>query len=205
LGVVLTLALINSALSIALPYLSKLIIDRGLIGRDARALLILCACVVGLAALSFGIGGIGRWIYVRASAGILFALREQGYGRLVSLAPEVYPRRSIGDLVTRLDGDVAEIQRFSTDTLLTSINGLLLLAGTAAIMLAMSWQLTLVACAVLPIQLAVRRFARPLIRERTRALREQTGEIAQFLFETLASVKAIQGVVAEDHEQKRLQ
>jgi ATP-binding cassette, subfamily B, bacterial len=201
---VLLLALINSTLSITLPYLSKLIIDRGLIGRDVRALLTLCACVVGLAALSFVIGGVTRWIYVRTSAGILFAVREQVYARLLSLTPEFYRRRPVGDLVTRLDGDVAEIQRFSTDTLLTCINGVLLLAGTAAIMLTMSWQLTLVAAAVLPIQLWVRRLARPLIRDRTRAVREQTGEVAQFLFETLSSVKAIQGVVAEEHEQKRL-
>jgi ATP-binding cassette subfamily B protein len=202
--VVLVLALISSALSTALPYLSKLIIDRGLIGRDARALLILCVCVVGLAALAFVIGGVTRWIYVRTSAGILFALREQVYARLLSLAPEFYRRRSVGDLVTRLDGDVAEIQRFSTDTLLTCINGALLLAGTATIMFALSWQLTLVAAAVLPFQLMMRRLARPLIRDRTRAVREQTGEIAQFLFETLSSVKAIQGVTAEEDEEKRL-
>ncbi|MBS0419744.1 MAG: ABC transporter ATP-binding protein [Proteobacteria bacterium] len=201
---VLALTFINSALSTALPYLSKLIIDRGLIGHNVRALLILCGSVVGLAALSLVVGGIARWIYVRASAGILFGLREQVYGGLLTLAPEFYRRRPVGDLVTRLDGDVAEIQRFSTDTLLSCINGLLLLAGTAAVMLAMSWQLTLVATAVLPIQLAVRRWARPLIRDRTRALREQTSEVSQFLFETLSSVKAIQGAAAEDHIQGRL-
>lgn len=201
---VLALTLINSALSTALPYLSKLIIDRGLIGHNVRALIILCASVVGLAALSFVIGGIARWIYVRASAGILFGLREQVYGGLLTLAPEFYRRRPVGDLVTRLDGDVAEIQRFSTDSLLACINGVLLLVGTVAVMLVMSWQLTLVAAAVLPIQLAMRRWARPLIAHRTRALREQTGDVSQFLFETLSSVKAIQGAAAENHIQDRL-
>ncbi len=201
---VLALTLINSALSTALPYLSKLIIDRGLIGHDIHALLILCASVVGLAALSFVIGGIARWIYIRASAGILFGLREQVYGGLLTLAPEFYRRRPVGDLVTRLDGDVAEIQRFSTDSLLACINGVLLVVGTAAVMLAMSWQLTLVAAAVLPLQLAVRRWARPLIADRTRALREQTSDVSQFLFETLSSVKAIQGAAAENHIQERL-
>jgi ATP-binding cassette subfamily B protein len=201
---VLALALINSALSTALPYLSKLIIDRGLIGHNVRALLALCACVVGLAVLTFVVGGVTRWIYIRASAGILFGLREQVYAGLLSLAPEFYRRRAVGDLVTRLDGDVAEVQRFSTDTLLACINGALLLAGSAAIMLAMSWQLTLVAAAVLPIQLAVRRWARPLIRGRTRALREQTSDVSQFLFETLSSVKAIQGAAAEPHVAGRL-
>jgi ATP-binding cassette subfamily B protein len=204
-GAVLALALLNSGLSIALPYLSKLIIDRGLIGRDPRALVILCACVVGLAAVSLGVGAIARWLYVRTSARILFALREQVYTRLLALGQEFYRRWAVGDLVTRLDSDVAEIQRFSTDTLLTCVNGLLLLAGTTAIMLAMSWQLTLVAAAVLPIQLAVRKWVRPLVRDRTRALREQTSEVSHFLFETLSAVKAIQGVAAEEPMHARLQ
>ncbi|MBN9634193.1 MAG: hypothetical protein J0H22_03000, partial [Actinobacteria bacterium] len=74
-------------------------------------------------------------------------IREQVYGRLLTLPPEFYRRRPVGDLVARLDGDVAEIQRFSTDTLLACINGVLLLVGTAGVMLVMSWQLTLVAAA----------------------------------------------------------
>jgi len=201
---VLALTLVASGLSITLPYLSKLIIDRGLIARDFAQLLALCAGVVGLAALSFVIGGVTRWIYVRASAGILFRLREDVYAHLLSLAPEFFRRRATGDLVTRLDGDVAEIQRFSTDTLLAAVNGLLMLVGAAVIMVTMSWQLALVAAAVLPIQLAIRRLTRPLIADRTRAIREQAGDIAQFLFETLSAVKAIQGAVTESHEQQRL-
>ncbi len=201
---VLALTLVASGLSITLPYLSKLIIDRGLIARDFSRLLALCAGVVGLAALSFVIGGVTRWIYVRASAGILFKLREDVYAHLLSLAPEFFRRRATGDLVTRLDGDVAEIQRFSTDTLLGAVNGLLMLVGAAVIMVTMSWQLALVAAAVLPIQLALRRLARPLIADRTRAIREQAGDIAQFLFETLSAVKAIQGAVTESREQQRL-
>ena len=201
---VLVLTLVASVLSIALPYLSKLIIDQGLIARDFSRLLVLCAGVVGLAAVSFVIGGVTRWIYVRASAGILFALREDVYAHLLSLAPEFFRRRGTGDLVTRLDGDVAEIQRFSTDTLLAAINGLLMLVGTALVMVTMNWHLALVAAAALPIQLALRRLTRSLIMERTRAIREQAGEIAQFLFETLSAVKAIQGSATEQHEKQRL-
>jgi ATP-binding cassette subfamily B protein len=201
---VLVLTLVASGLSIALPYLSKLIIDRGLIARNFPRLLALCGLVVGLAAVAFAIGGLTRWIYVRASAGILFRLREDVYAHLLSLAPEFFRRRAVGDLVTRLDGDVAEIQRFSTDTLLGAVNGLLMLVGAAAIMVTMSWQLALVAAAVLPVQLLLRRLSRALISSRTRAIREQSSDIAQFLFETLNGVKTIQGAVAESHELQRL-
>ncbi|HVO48411.1 MAG TPA: ABC transporter ATP-binding protein [Steroidobacteraceae bacterium] len=204
LSVVLLLTLISSALAIALPYLSKLIIDRGLLARNFPLLVELCLTVVALAALSFLIGGFTRWLYVRASGRMLFALRENVYAHLLSLPPSFFRKRPTGDLVTRLDGDVAEIQRFSTDTLLAFVNGVLLLAGAAIIMVAMSWQLALVAAAVLPLQLAVRRWARPLIAKRTRALREQASSVAQFLFETLSNVKGIQGAVTEDHERQRL-
>ncbi|MBS0366150.1 MAG: ABC transporter ATP-binding protein [Proteobacteria bacterium] len=201
---VLALALLASALSITLPYLSRLIIDRGLLGRDPHALLILCGAIVGLAALSLAVAGLMRWIYVRASAGILFALREDVYRHLLALAPEFYRRRAVGDLVTRLDGDVAEVQRFSTDSVLACLNSLLLLVGSVAVMGAMSWRLTVVAAAVLPFQLLVRHVCRPLLTRRTRAVREQTGEIAQFLFETLGAAKSIQAATAEAHEQLRL-
>ena len=201
---VLLLTLVSSALSIALPYLSKLIIDRGLLARDFPRLVELCVTVVALAGLSFLIGGITRWLYVRASGRMLFALREDVYAHLLALAPAFFRKRPTGDLVTRLDGDVAEVQRFSTDTLLAFVNGVLLLTGAAIIMVAMSWQLALLAAAVLPIQLAVRRWARPLIVRRTRALREQASAVSQFLFETLSAVKGIQGAVSERHEQQRL-
>ncbi len=121
LGVGLLAALI-SALSTALPYLSKLIIDDGLIGRRFDLLVELCGAIVALAAVCFLLGAINRLQYVRMSGRILFALREDVYAHLLKLSPEFFRNRPVGDLVTRLDGDVAEVQRFSTDTLLAFVN-----------------------------------------------------------------------------------
>jgi ATP-binding cassette subfamily B protein len=204
LGLVLALAAIASLLSIALPLLSKQIVDRGLIGRNFALLLELCGAVVSLAVAGYAVGGLNRWLYVSASGRILFAMRESVYSHLLALPPEFFRRRPAGDLVTRLDGDVAEIQRFSTDTLLVFVNGMLLLAATAAIMIALCWPLALVAGVVLPIQLALRHRVRPLLAARTLAVREQASGIAHFLFETLSAVKDVQRFTAEGWERARL-
>jgi ATP-binding cassette subfamily B protein len=201
---VLATAALASLLSIALPLFSKQIVDRGLIARDFPVLLELCGAVVILAMVSFAVGGLNRWLYVRASGRILFSLREDVYGHLLALPPEFFRQRAAGDLVTRLDGDVAEIQRFSTDTLLVFINGTLLLVATAAIMIALCWPLALIAGAVLPVQLALRHRVRPLLAERTKLVREQASGIAHFLFETLSAVKAVQSLTAEAWERARL-
>ena len=204
LAAVLGLAALISLLSTAQPYLSKLVIDEGLIGRNFPRLCVLCAAIVSLALLGSLLGGLNRWLYVRVSGRILFDLREDVYRHLLRLPPSFFRRRPVGDLVTRLDGDVAEVQRFSTDTLLAFVNALLLLAASGAVMISLSPLLSLVAAAVLPLQLALRQLSRARVQHTTRAVREQSGHITQFLVETLGAAKAVQAAAAERYEERRL-
>jgi ATP-binding cassette, subfamily B, bacterial len=198
------LATLSTALGVAQPYLSKLVIDEGLIARRMNMLIGVCVAMVVLAALGFALGALNRWLYVRVSGRILFALREDVYAHLLKLSPEFYRERSVGDLVTRLDGDVAEVQRFSTDTLLAFVNGALLLVASAAVMIALSPALAVIAAGALPLQLWVRHRARRYVSEATRAVREQTGKVASFFVETLGAAKAVQGAAAESWEKTRL-
>jgi ATP-binding cassette subfamily B protein len=202
---VLALASLISLLATAQPYLSKLIIDEGLIGRRFNWLCWLCAAIVVLALAGALLGAWNRWLYVRVSGNILFELRERIYQHLLQLPPAFFRQRPVGDLVTRLDGDVAEIQRFSTDTLLAVVNAVLLLVATGLIMIKLSPLLSIVAAGALPLQLGLRHYARPRMQRTTRAVREQSGSIAQFLMETLGSAKAVQAAAAEGYEVRRLQ
>lgn len=201
---VVALATLSSLMAVAQPYLSKLVIDEGLIGRHFDVLVRLCCAMVALAAVGFALGALNRWLYVRASGQILFSLREAVYAHLLDLPPEFFRRRSVGDLVTRLDGDVAEVQRFSTDTLLAFFNGVLLLVASAAIMTTLSPTLTLIAACTLPLQLWIRHWARGYVADATRAVREQTSRVAGFFVETLGSAKVVQAAAAEKWERARL-
>lgn len=202
---VMALAALTSALAAAQPYLSKLIIDGGLIGRHFGLLVELCAAVVALAACGFALGALNRLLYVRLSGEILFTLREDVYAHILRLPPRFFRVRPVGDLVARLDGDVAEIQRFSTDSMLALVNGVLLLLFSAAIMVAMSPALTLVAAGTLPLHLLVRHRARRQVADSTREVRESRGAITDFLVETLGGAKAVQSSGAEHFERERLE
>ena len=201
---VMALAALTSALAAAQPYLSKLIIDDGLIGRHFKILVALCAAIVAIAACGFALGALNRLWYVRLSGKILFAIREDVYAHLLTLPPRFFRLRPVGDLVTRLDGDVAEIQRFSTDSVLAVVNGVLLLLFSAAIMVAMSPLLTLVALGSLPLQLLVRHRARRPVADSTLQVRESRAAITDFLVETLGSAKAVQSCGSEQFERERL-
>ena len=111
------LALCASLLALAQPWLTKLLIDDGLLARDFPLLALLAGVMIVVGLVGTVLSGLNRYLHTRLSGRILFALRDALYRHLQSLSPTFFARRRIGDLMSRLDGDVAEIQRFSLDAL----------------------------------------------------------------------------------------
>jgi ATP-binding cassette subfamily B protein len=201
----LLLALLIAALSAAQPLLTRIVIDQGLIGRQFSRLAGACLGMLALGAAGFVLGGIHRVIYVRASGRALFSLRGAVYAHLLSVSPRRLARVPVGDLVSRLDGDIAEVQRFGTDAAAAFVGSVLTLVAVGAVMLGLSWRLTLLVAALLPLQLLVRQYARPRIEASTRELREAAARLTAFLVETLSGARHVQAAAAEELEGRRLE
>jgi len=201
---VLVLSLAASALTLVQPWLTKRLIDDGLIGGRMDLVVLLCAQLLGAALLSFALGALNRWHYLTLSGEVLFRLRETVFGHIQRLPPTFTARRGTGDILSRLDGDVAEIQRFAIDGVLAAVNAALMLAGTLAVMFTLSPVLMLPALLVLPLQVLLTARCRPRLEALTRSLRQASGELSRFLVESLLTTKLIQSVGAEAREQARM-
>ena len=201
---VLALSLVTASFGLAQPLITKYLIDDGLLAGDMAVVLKLAGVLVGLAAGALALGAGNRALYVRASARILFDMRETVYRHLQRLSPAFYAERSLGDIMSRLDGDIAEVQRFTTDSALALVNAALIFAGSLSVMLALSWKLSLIAFAALPAQAVFLRFMRPRLAGRTGRVREHAGRIAGFLIERLGAMKFIQAVDAGERQAQAL-
>jgi ATP-binding cassette, subfamily B, bacterial len=199
------LSVAATGVGLAQPYLTKLLIDDGLIAGDVGILGIFCGLLLAAAVGSMALGGANRWFYVSVSARILFTLREAVYLHLQKLSPRWFARRGRGDLMTRVDGDIAEVQRFAVDPLLALTNGVIALAGSVALMISLSGQLSLLAFALLPLQVIYLRKMRPAVERRTRVVRERTGDITGFFLDRFQTMKLIQSMGAEGREADKLQ
>jgi ATP-binding cassette subfamily B protein len=200
----LALGLLIAALSASQPLLTRMVIDDGLIGRHFDQLALACGGMLAIALVGTLLGGVHRAIYVRASGHALFSLRRALYAHLMRVSPRRLGTIPVGDLVTRLDGDVAEVQRFGTDSAATFIGSLLTLLVVSGVMLQLSWRLSVLVLALLPLQLLVRHYARPAIERSTRSVREAAGNVSGFLIETLAGARAVQAAAAQRLEDERL-
>ncbi len=205
LALVFALSLAVTAVITAQPYIMKLMIDDGVLAGDLRMLAWLTALLLLTGLLNLVFGGLNRYFHVRLSGLVLFSMREAVYRHLQRLSPAFYARARSGDILQRLDGDVAQLQRFCTDSLLAGINGVLGLIGALALMVYLSWQLSLVARVLLPADYLYLRAMRPKVESRTRRVRERMSDISAFLVETLPAIKFIQSVGAEAREAARLE
>ncbi|MCC6075381.1 ABC transporter ATP-binding protein [Pseudomonas sp. GCM10022188] len=199
------LSLCASLLVLAQPWLTKTLIDEGLLARDFDRLLQVAVAMIAVGVFGTLLGGINRYLHTRLSGRILFALRDALYRHLQSLPPSFYARRRIGDLLSRLDGDVAEIQRFAVDALFSAVSSVIGLLGAVALMLALSWQLSLLLAVLVPLEVLWLRWMRRKVERHSRALRERSADVSSFLVETLPAMKFIQAAGQQEREAQRLE
>lgn len=199
------LSLCASLLVLAQPWLTKSLIDDGLLARDFPRLLQVALAMVAVGILGTLLSGINRYLHTGLSGRILFALRDDLYRHLQQLSPAFYGRKRLGDILSRLDGDVAEIQRFAVDSLFSAVSSVIGLLGAVALMLVLSWQLSLLLALLIPLEVLWLRWMRRKVEREVRSLRERSADVSSFLVETLPAMKFIQASAAEQRESARLE
>jgi ATP-binding cassette subfamily B protein len=198
------LSVVATGLVLLQPWFTKLIIDDGLLAADFDALLLYSLGLLVLGVCATLLSGYNRIKHTRLSGAVLFALREDVFAHLQKLPPTFFSKQRSGDLVSRMDRDVAEIQRFAVDTLFSAFSGVVGLLGTCTMMLLLSWKLSLVLLAVVPMELYYLKVMRPRVELRNRQVRERGADISSFLTEKVPAIKFIQGATGELREQAAL-
>src|SRR5436305_14749249 len=109
----------------------------------------------------------------------------------------------MGDVVSRINNDIAEVQRVSADSLLSILSNVVFLAGSAAIMWSLSPRLFLVSLAAVPLSVWALRHFQHTLADRVRAVRERSADIGSFLIETLLGMRLVVASHAEEREVER--
>jgi ATP-binding cassette, subfamily B, bacterial MsbA len=130
-------------------------------------------------------------------------LRNQVYAHMLELDLRFYGRTRTGQILTRLTSDVDLLRTLVTKNVATLVTSLLQIVAAVAILVLISWQLTLIALVVMPVTFGVwRKLLAPLRRGDRRVL-ELGGEVASHLQETVSGVRQVKAAAAEGFERGR--
>ena len=200
---ILATGVVSTGFGLLQPYFSKLLIDDALLKRDMRMLLIVSGLMFGVTVVGFALNILSSYTYVRFSASVLFDMRLALYRHLQMLSPRFWAERKLGDVISRINNDIAEVQRVSADSLLSVLSNIVFLIGSIGIMITLSPRLFLVSVAAVPVSLWALKHYQHRLAERVRTVRERSSDIGSFLLETLLGIRLVVTARAEAREVDR--
>ncbi|MCB0098184.1 MAG: ABC transporter ATP-binding protein, partial [Caldilineaceae bacterium] len=132
-----------------------------------------------------------------------YNLRTALYKHLQRLSLAFHDQRRTGDILTRITGDVDEVEDFVIGSLSDIVGSLLILAGTLAVLFYTSWQIALLALVIVPMMAVVSNYFSKRIKKAAKTQRACEGELASASQEMLASIRVIQTYSRGDYELNR--
>ncbi|MEV6038668.1 ABC transporter ATP-binding protein [Nonomuraea sp. NPDC052116] len=154
----LLLVVAGAVIVIANPLLMKAIIDDGILARRPGVVVGLAVTIGALALVDAGLTLVQRWFSARIGEGLIYDLRTEVFDHVQRMPVAFFMRAQTGALVSRLNTDVIGAQRALTSTLSSVVSNVVSLVLVLGAMLALSWQVTLVALVLLPIFIVPAKF-----------------------------------------------
>ena len=111
--------------------------------------LALLAALLAVVEAVLGLGS--RWYSSRIGEGLIYDLRSRVFRHVQRQSLAFFTRAQTGALVSRLNNDVVGAQQAFTSTLSGVVSNVIGLVVTAAVMLTLSWQITLLSLVLLPV------------------------------------------------------
>ncbi|MER6381188.1 ABC transporter ATP-binding protein [Streptomyces sp. NPDC001118] len=161
------LGVVTALLAVATPVLAGHVVDAIVAGHDSGRVVRLSLLIALVALAEAGLGILGRRLSATLGEGLILDLRTAVFDHVQRMPVAFFTRTRTGALVSRLNNDVIGAQRAFANTLSGVVSNLVTLVLTLAVMLTLSWQITLLALVLLPV------FVLPARRMGTRMARMQ--------------------------------
>ncbi|TYB48048.1 ABC transporter ATP-binding protein [Actinomadura chibensis] len=176
----LTLSVLMAVLAVATPVLAGQVVDAIVDKSDSATVVWLAVLIAFLALAEGGLGLANRWLSARIGEGLILDLRTSVFDHVQRMPVAFFTRTRTGALVSRLNNDVIGAQRAFSDTLSGVVSNLVTVLLTFAVMVRISWQITLLALVLLPVfVLPARRMGSRLARLEREAARHDAAMSTQ--------------------------
>lgn len=174
---------IDAALTIATPLLLKRLIDDAVIPKNGTLVTQLALAVGFIAILSAAFNIVIRWWSSRIGEGLIYDLRSQVFEHVQSQSIAFFTRTQTGALITRINNDVIGAQRAFTATFSGVISNAITLVLLLITMISLSWQITVLSLALLPVFLAPTRFVGRKLQQYTQQSFELNADMSSTMTE----------------------
>jgi ATP-binding cassette subfamily B protein len=164
--------------------------------------------LAGLSVVIFFFESLFQWMYQAGFMGLAqrvqHDLRMDVYNRIQEREIAFFEEHRLGEILAMLNDDVNQLERFLNTGFNELVQLAVLFVFAFAVMFPISWQLSLVAVAPMPVILWGSLLYQRRIQPRYRRVRESVGGLASRLENNLAGIHVIKSFTAEAFETERV-
>jgi subfamily B ATP-binding cassette protein MsbA len=168
-------------------------------GALRNVVIVLVIALVLKNALSYG----AAVASVAIQEGIVRDLRIKLFEHLQTLPLVYFQRTRGGQVLSRLISDTDQVKSAVTAALASLLQNVSLMLVYVAILIGLSWRLTLIALVSAPLLALIIRPFVGRVRRRSRELADERGELTSLVSELVSSIKLVRAYVAESFESDR--
>ena len=128
----------------------------------------------------------------RISQRILHSMRGRVFGKIMHMSMAGLDKHGTGRLITRATNDVETVNEFYSDVFINLFKDVFLLAGILIVMLALDWQLALVAFIGVPMIFAITFSIKRIIKRNFKFFKAVIGRINGFIAENVSGMRIVQ-------------
>ncbi len=182
------------AAEIAIPLLTKSVIDGAIAHGDKRLLIPLALAAVGLGAAAGLLNMIRRWIQAGAVADIEKSIRDDLYAHLQQLHASFHDDWQSGQLLSRATTDLSSIRRFAGFGLIFLVTNVMTFVAVVALLINLNWWLGLITAVVFtPVLPVCFRFEKRY-RVLSRQVQDQQGDLATLIEEAATGIRVLKAL-----------
>ena len=202
---VLTAAILLSVFSTLNPYLLKITVDDYITLKDYDGMLVFIGIMMGVLFLEvffqFSFIYYANWLGQR----VVYDLRRELFRRMIGFRMTFFDKSAVGRLVTRAVNDIETIASIFSQGLFMIIADLLKMLIVVGVMLSVSWKLSLIVFAVLPLILFATRKFQKAMKFAFDEVRTQVANLNTFVQERISGMHIVQLFVREHQEYQSFQ
>lgn len=151
-----------------------------------------------------GVGYLGQFYFVGLfGQHVVVDLRRRVFTKLLALSPAQVSRRLSGDLLSRFTADVAAVEQAATYTVASWLRDSLQVVILVGVAVSLSWKLSLLALAAVPVAIVPASLLTRALMGRTRQGQAALGALAAQVQEGLGALRTVQAFNAEAAEAQR--
>ena len=187
---VLVASFVVQLFTLANPLLIQVIIDKVISQRSLDTLQVLGMALLAVTVFEGVLNSLKTFLFQQTTNRIDMRLGSEVIDHLLRLPLGYFDKRPVGELSTRV-GELEKIRNFLTGQALTTILDCAFSIIYIAVMVIYSWQLTIVALMVVPIQVGLTILGAPLFRRQFREAAKENARTQSHLVEVLTGIQTV--------------